>query len=212
MGGFGSGRRSHNRHNAIDGLPCLDSNIMQRQGVLVNGCHGSVEWPRSTRSLVKFCTDDQRFRLFEQGDNGQHRFLHGLLIVRVPCRYGGSRAYFSCPCVIGGKACGRRVAKLYYDGDQFLCRQCTGLSYRCQSEGPFSRNLRRSDKIRLRLGGPRSSLEPIPPRPKGMWLRTYVRLYDECRRSEQSAKAISAAILPSGPKIIETRARRRKSR
>ena len=102
MGGFGSGRRSHNRRNAIDGLPCLDSNIMQRQGVLVNGCHGSVEWPRSTRSLVKFCTDDQRFRLFEQGDNGQHRFLHGLLIVRVPCRYGGSRAYFSCPCVIGG--------------------------------------------------------------------------------------------------------------
>jgi hypothetical protein len=37
-------------------------------------------------------------------------------IVRVSCRFGGTRPYFVCPGVVNGTACGRRVAKLYRPG------------------------------------------------------------------------------------------------
>jgi hypothetical protein len=47
-------------------------------------------------------------------------------IVRVPCRYGGTRPYFICPGVVNGIACGRRVAKLYGPRRYFLCRHCFG--------------------------------------------------------------------------------------
>ena len=34
-------------------------------------------------------------------------------IVRVPCRFGGTRPYFICPGVVNGIPCGRRVVKLH---------------------------------------------------------------------------------------------------
>ena len=97
-------------------------------------------------------------------------------IVRVPCRFGGARPYFICPGVVNGIACGRRVAKLYGPGRYFLCRHCYRLAHASQSEGGLDRTLRRANKIRQRLGGDPGMASPFPPRPKGMWRRTYERL------------------------------------
>jgi hypothetical protein len=108
-------------------------------------------------------------------------------IVRLRCRYGGTRPYFICPGIVNGVTCGRRVAKLYGPGRYFLCRHCYRLSHASQNEGEWDRALRRAGKIRLRLGGKPYHTEPFPKRPKGMWRRTYKRLQERTLQAEMLA-------------------------
>jgi hypothetical protein len=105
-------------------------------------------------------------------------------ITRLPCRYGGVRPYFLCPGVVNGKACGRRVSKLYGPGRYFLCRHCYRLAYSSQSEGAFDRALRRTNTIRKKLGGDPGLASPFPERPKGMWRRTYEQLQEQVAEIE----------------------------
>ena len=99
---------------------------------------------------------------------------------RVPitwtnCHFGGCRPWFVCPARTDGKNCGRRVAVLYLTGEAFACRCCCGLAYASQQKDPLVRNVSRSQKIRMRLGGSPNLFAPIPERPRGMWRRTYER-------------------------------------
>ena len=73
-------------------------------------------------------------------------------IVRVSCRFGGTRPYFLCPGVVNGVPCGRRVAKLHGPGRYFLCRHCYRLTFASQSEGRWDRALSRSNKIPRQCG------------------------------------------------------------
>jgi hypothetical protein len=119
-------------------------------------------------------------------------------IVRVACRFGGARPYFICPGVVNGIACGRRVAKLHGPRRYFLCRRCYRLAYASQSEGASDRTLRRANKIRQRLGGDPGTAAPFPPKPKGMWHRTYERLREQAVEAEvlaDEAFALRAARL-----------------
>ena len=108
-------------------------------------------------------------------------------IVRVACRFGGTRPYFVCPGVVNGTACGRRVAKLHGLGRYFLCRHCYCLAHASQSEGAWDRTLRRANKTRQRLGGDPGLAAPFPPKPKGMWRRTYERLREQAFDAEMRA-------------------------
>jgi hypothetical protein len=121
-------------------------------------------------------------------------------IVRVPCRHGGTRPYFICPGVVNGTACGRRVAKLYGPGRYFLCRHCYRLAYACQSEDAMNRSVRQANKIRLRLGGNGGMSSPFPPRPKGMWRRTYERLREQAFDAQERA---DDALLPYVARMLE---------
>jgi hypothetical protein len=53
----------------------------------------------------------------------------------------------------GAKAagCGRRVLKLYFSHNRFLCRHCSGLVYACQDDRPGQRALRRANRLWRRL-------------------------------------------------------------
>jgi hypothetical protein len=53
------------------------------------------------------------------------------------------------------------------------------LAYASQQEKPMFRNLRKSQKIRIRLGGSPDPFEPFPEKPRGMHRRTYLRLREE---------------------------------
>jgi hypothetical protein len=81
-------------------------------------------------------------------------------IERLPCRFGGSRAYFRCDC-------GKRVVKLYGFGWLFLCRHCSGLFHYSKNEGFWDRSLRQRTKHRRRLSGDASLDAYERPKPKG---------------------------------------------
>ena len=82
---------------------------------------------------------------------------------RTPCNYGGQRPWFRCP------NCARRCAVLY-GGERFWCRSCHALDYQCQSDNGEWAALRRVNRVRKRL---KTDTLGTPPRPKGMWRRTY---------------------------------------
>ena len=109
-------------------------------------------------------------------------------IVRVPCRFGGSRPYFTCPAVVDGAACGQRVTKLHGAGRYFLCRQCYRLAYASQSEGTRDRAIRRANKIRQRLGGEPRRTAPFPQKPPNMRRSTYERLRNQTFDAEMTAR------------------------
>lgn len=211
MGGFGSGRSRYGRRTRLDDLDVIDANEVQRHCAFERGSIAILPARKSGLSNFMLRVGEEHISIRPTRAGHFHPDVDVPFTIQA-CRYGGVRYYFRCPNPLAHGSCDRQATKLYFLKDRILCRQCTGLAYRSQSQSPFSRNLRRSDKIRIRLGGSRSVLDDVPPRPKGMWRRTYARLYLECWRSEQSAFAIAAALLPSGPKIVERRARRRKSR
>jgi hypothetical protein len=74
-----------------------------------------------------------------------------------------------------------------------LCRHCYRLAYASQSEDLLNRSVRQASKIKQRLGGNGGMDSPFPPRPKGMWRRTYERLREQAVDAEERA---DNALLP----------------
>lgn len=97
----------------------------------------------------------------------------------TPCHYGGARPWFLCP------RCYRRAGRLFYGDGWAGCRRCLRLAYPSQNESPRDRWMRRASKLRERLGGSGSNLEPIPDKPPRMHWRTYARLVEGVQHYEQ---------------------------
>lgn len=181
MGGIGSGR--------TDGRPLvscccsLDINQLRRDGWLEPGWRGGLQWARDGVDVVSIMVRSEADRLHlayrvRSGRGGRWEEIEeAVSIVRVPCRFGGSRPFFVCPGVVDGVSCRRRAVKIYGAGRFFLCRHCYGLAYKSQREQPYERVLRRIRKVRAQLGGDGNVLSSFPDRPKGMHRCTYERLW-----------------------------------
>ena len=91
-------------------------------------------------------------------------------LVLAGCGITGRRMRLQCPL------CSRRVCTLYYLEPRLACRVCKGLRYAAQSTSSFGRKALAKWKIRRKLGdhGQLWSTK-YPPRPRGMWRRTYAR-------------------------------------
>src|SRR3954471_21650009 len=192
MGGLGSGRPSGSGRNTVESCRSLDINELQRTGCLEPGWAGGWQWTRDGERVawINLRAEVDRlhltYRVHSAGEDWQD--VHETVrIVRVPCRFGGSRPYFICPGAVNGVPCCRRVAKLYGAGRFFLCRHCYGLAYASQREDDMDRALRRANKIRGRLGGRPGMTSTFPDRPRGMWRRTYERLEKSVYVAEQRA-------------------------
>ncbi len=192
MGGFGSGRWGSFGRSTVGSAVSLDANRMQRKGCLQAGWSGGWQWSRDGDEVDRIAVTVEpdsivlRYRV-SVADEPWHEVVETVRIERLPCGFGGSRAYLRCPGAVNGVACRRRVVKLYLRGRYFLCRTCHQLVYPSQSEGERDRALRRADKIRLRLGGEPGAARSFPTRPRGMWRRTYARLCREAFEAEDFA-------------------------
>jgi hypothetical protein len=176
----------------VESCRSLDVNRLHRDGCLRPGWSGGRQWSINGEKVASINLHAEAGRLKL---SYRVRFFGGewesleetVRIVRVPCRFGGTRPYFICPGVVNHVACGRRVAKLHGPGRYFLCRQCYRLAYASQSEGGLDRALRRTNKVRMRLGGEPGMVSPFPPRPRGMWRRTYERMREQVFEAETLA-------------------------
>ncbi len=192
MGGFGSGRPSGYGRDTVESCRSIDVNQLHKAGCLAPGWGGGWEWKRDGERVAWISMQAEEGRLvlsynYRRNGGEWQSVEEPVPIVRVPCRFGGTRPYFICPGVVNGVTCGRRVAKLYGPGRYFLCRHCYRLAHASQSEGAWDRALRRANTIRMRLGGDPGMAAPFPERPKGMWRRTYERLRDEGLDAETRA-------------------------
>ena len=193
MGGFGSGRPSGSGRDKVEYSRSIDVNRLHREGCLHAGWMGGWQWNRGAEKVASINLRAEpdwlhlSYRVRIAGGEWDN-IEEPVRVVRVPCRFGGARPYFICPGVVNDIACGRRVAKLHGPGRYFLCRHCYRLAHASQSEGTWDRTLRRANKIKQRLGGDPGMAAPFPPKPKGMWRRTYDRLREEAFDAEMRAE------------------------
>lgn len=61
-------------------------------------------------------------------EGGAVSYNYKILLTTTSCEFGGKRYWFLCP------QCTRRVGILYILDEYFVCRICTGLHYKSQSE------------------------------------------------------------------------------
>ena len=204
MGGLGSGRTSGGGKVAAEACRSIDVNCLHREGVLSSGWSGGWEWRRngervssiSMRGGVDRIVLSYRSRI---GSEDWQDLEEPIPIRWMPCGYGGQRPYFVCPGIVNGVACTRQVVKLYCADRYYLCRHCYRLTHASRNEDGYDRALRRANKIRLRLGGEPGLDAMIPRRPKGMWRKTYDRLFeaviDDESRAEERLTIMAARLL-----------------
>jgi hypothetical protein len=192
MGGFGSRRPSGSGRDKVEHCRSIDVNKLNKAGCLNPGWTRGWQWTRDGEQVasINLRAEPDRLHLSYRvriAGGEWENIEEPVRIVRVPCRFGGARPYFICPGVVNGIACGRRVVKLHGPGRYFLCRHCYRLAHASQSEGEWDRALRRANQIRQRLGGDPGMAAPFPPKPKGMWRRTYERLRAQAFEAEMFA-------------------------
>jgi len=108
-------------------------------------------------------------------------------LVWARCGAIGNRLRLRCP------RCRRRACKLHQVGQTACCRKCGDLWYASQRCSANGRRCLKAQRLRFKLGGPAAlklldGLDAFPPRPRGMWKRTYERLR---RRDERATRRSS---------------------
>ena len=92
-------------------------------------------------------------------------------VAKTPCRFGGVRFWFACPC------CDRLCGSLFLEGNAFLCRICSGRVYPVQNERRGAALDRAFGKARGRLvRDGQDNAKVYPARPKGMHRANYEAL------------------------------------
>lgn len=148
MGGWGSGTWSRwNKKNTVDDGLSLDINKLVRDGLLARDfALGSLRWTNSRTeketASIGFILEPlasgliMRLHYSNTGRNGDKESLnYPIQLQTTRPYYGGRRWWFTCPLVVKGQPCGRRVGKLYLPpGEKYFgCRHCYDLTYQsCQ--------------------------------------------------------------------------------
>ncbi len=116
------------------------------------------------------------------------RWRTTLELTFVPSGFGGSRAFWLCPC------CGKRVRYLYFKDREFICRECARLNYRSQQRTRDSINHFRDG---MKLAREKLHWQPLidvvpldfpyiaPDRPRYMHETTYRRYLARYRRYQE---------------------------
>lgn len=174
------------RKTTVEEVHRVDIRFLRKHGLLGRvGLSGNLQWSRGGRPTgsISYRVDHAalvlRYR-HRTSDGAFHDVEENVPLDRTPCNFGGERLWFLCP------RCSRRVAVLYAAGKRFLCRHCHDLSYGSQSEIYSDRMMRKARKIRRRLGASENLWDPILEKPKGMHWRTFDRLVEDERETNDA--------------------------
>jgi len=189
MGGPGSGRLFHfDRQTALDECLWIDVCDWKRRRLLAPGRVFSWSWScrgeRTGQIHVQAGQDHVwlSYRVRRPGEDWRD-IASTISLTHTPCHFGGERVWFCCP------SCGRRAQKLYMYPAHFRCRTCCGLPYASQQETPLDRGLRKSRKLRRKLGDDGGLGDPVLWKPRGMHWRSFERLRNQIEAHEQVAEA-----------------------
>jgi hypothetical protein len=164
-----------------EGCISIDIRDWRRDGLLSVGQVFRCSWNRlgeplgSISVLIEDGSAVLMYRARTPGETDWRPVQQWVPIDWSPCRFGGQRAWFRCTGFSGERYCGRRAAILYGPGEVFACRRCYGLIHLSRQETPRFRNISRSRKVRMRLGGSANLGDPFPAKPRGMHRSTYFR-------------------------------------
>jgi hypothetical protein len=101
-------------------------------------------------------------------------------LVSASCGVMGERMRLACPL------CARRVCVLYHLDSRLACRRCNGLWYAAQRTSSYGRKAKAKKRIRRKLGDYGQLWAAMyPPKPRGMWRRTYARYCASLERIER---------------------------
>jgi hypothetical protein len=182
MGGPGSGQWYRwDSKPTVENYQSIDVREWQRQGLLRPELRFIVSWRNHAGEMTASVGVTVMLGAVELSYRRHEEPLqYRIPLTWTPSPYGGRRPWFLCPNV----ACSRRMAKLYLAGPYVRCRQCCGLIYPSQQEDRAYRAMRRAHKIQERLGGRPGFAYPFPPKPKGMYWRTYRRWEAKAQEAE----------------------------
>ena len=170
----GAGRPGH-RLKAEQTLK-VDLRIWRKLGYLVNGQTFAWQWSRGgevTGNIgVSVRADSIRLGYTANGQDASQT----ICTTTTPCRYGGARMWFQCPC------CSGRAEVLFMRAGRFACRQCQKVSYSSQSGSAHDRINTRYHKLHALIEA---------GRPKWQRWATFERLEDRFERAnEQSNRSL----------------------
>jgi hypothetical protein len=188
----------------VDNCEILDASHWMRAGILREGVtHAGVfQWLAESEG-TRIVRSSIRYQVDATGQAATLRLIYTSSKTGEPLNYpihlqttrphrGGLRWWFTCPLVLHGEPCGRRVQKLYLPpgGQYFGCRHCYHLGYDSRNKGTKFRARKKTQKIRMRLGGTGSLYDSFPDKPPRMWWRTYRKLQLQAERAESQYWAL----------------------
>lgn len=183
MGGYGSGKRSGFKNKTTtDEVNRIDIRFMRKQGFLKPYTSGVLQWTCRgvTRGSILFSSFEDHLRLsYRFKDKGDWQSVEQRIDYdKTPCHFGGDRFWFCCP------SCNKRVALLYGQGSEFLCRLCCQLGYASQQEARRDNLINQKHKLGERIFEHYENGNGWGKK-KGMHWQTFTRLHDRYQYLEQ---------------------------
>jgi ribosome-binding protein aMBF1 (putative translation factor) len=166
----------------VESVRKIDVNALHRKGCFADSRREfPLTWSIEGKvtEVVIASSDRWDIELRYHSDNRNEPVRVTVPITWSECHLGGSRPWFRCRC-------GRRVGILFEQHEHYVCRTCRRVIYQ---EQQFSKKRREQTsfpgfRIRERLGGLPSLLDPFPTKPKGMHGRTFNRLKERADAAE----------------------------
>jgi hypothetical protein len=164
-------------HGIVENYSSIDVNELRRNGAFG---HRTIEFPYVGLRVPALSMVRTNYTAVDIQFSKDKRW-QSIPVRWTWCYFGGQRPWVEC-------LCGRRVAKLYYAGFCFGCRQCLNLIYESQRRSQNGRRYLRLAKLRARCGGPSLNIGQFPPRPAGMRKRTYSKLKSQAELLESELR------------------------
>jgi len=181
---------------AWDDIAYLDADHMARWGAFLSSCRETIEFDDDGLPELAFemSSEGEEFVVVYKWQAIGHPPSGPFVRCRVeidlrPCRFGGTRVYFRCPC------CARRTLRLAVLPEGLRCGGCGRVTWASRRETSTQRLIRRGNKIATKLG--LDAWHEMPAkRPSGMRLATFERLKAELMAERERINQRMLATMP----------------